>query len=54
MKRLARLLPPGWWRWAIGIGLIAAAVANYFARDLRFEAEFLEVPLRPLRVSPGL
>jgi arylsulfatase A-like enzyme len=54
VKRLARLLPPGWWRWAIGIGLIAAAVANYFARDLRFEAEFLEVPLRPLRVSPGL
>ena len=54
MNRVARFLPPGWWRWALGIGLLLTAAANYFARDLRFDADFLEVPLRPMRISPGL
>ncbi len=46
----------GRWRTAIGIVLIAAAAANYFARDGHFRTatDFLEIPLRPLRLSGDL
>lgn len=46
----------GRWRTAIGIVLIAAAAANYFARDVHFRTatDFLEIPLRPLRLSGEL
>ncbi len=54
--RKARFQWLGRWPTVIGIVLIAAAVANFFARDARFGSatHFLEIPLRPLRISGAL
>ncbi len=54
--RKARFRWLGRWPTVIGIVLIAAAVANFFARDARFGSatHFLEIPLRPLRISGAL